>query len=159
MLLRVMQPFAIFAAASAFAVACSPSGGDVQDGPVTPLAIETAQGSHSFSVEIADDNAERGQGLMNRHSMSRDHGMLFIYEKDQPVSFWMKNTYIPLDLIFISSDGVVRRVSMNAEPHDLEGIPSGEPVRAVLEVNAGTAIALGIKSGDRIRHAAFGTAP
>lgn len=158
MLLRVMQPFAIFAA-SIFAVACSPSGSDVVEGPVTPLAVDTAQGSHRFSVEIADDNAERAQGLMNRHSMDRDHGMLFIYDKDQPVSFWMKNTYIPLDLIFISSEGVVRRVSMNAEPHDLDGIPSGEPVRAVLEVNAGTAIALGIKPGDRVRHAAFGTAP
>jgi uncharacterized protein len=158
MLVGVMQPFVVFAAFSALVVACSPSEEEADDIHVEALTIETAGGNHKFSVEIADTVPERAQGLMNRHELDADRGMLFIYEDEQKVSFWMKNTYIPLDLIFIGSDGTIRRIAMNAMPHSLDGIPSTVPVRAVLEVKAGTALTLGIRTGDRVRHAAFGNA-
>jgi uncharacterized membrane protein (UPF0127 family) len=85
--------------------------------------------------------------------------MLFIYDSEQRVNFWMKNTYISLDLIFIGSDGTIQRAVVNARPHSLDGISSTVPVRAVLEVKAGTVVSLGIKRGDRVHHAAFGNAP
>jgi Uncharacterized conserved protein len=109
-----------------------------------------------FSVEIADDAGERALGLMNRSEMARSHGMLFVYEKPQPVAFWMANTLIPLDMIFTDRRGVVTRVHENAVPLDRTPIPGGDAVFAVLEINAGLAKRLGIAPGDVLRHPAFG---
>lgn len=120
-----------------------------------PLQIVTASGVHDFKVEIAADDASRERGLMNRRYMPADHGMLFEFPSDAPVAFWMKNTYIPLDMIFLSRAGVVTNVVADAEPLSESVIPSGPPCAAVLEVNGGVAAAIGVKVGDRVRHAFF----
>ena len=120
-----------------------------------PLEIVTADGTHAFQVEIAADEASRERGLMNRRYMPADRGMLFEFEREAPVSFWMKNTYIPLDLIFISRTGVVTNIVADAEPLSERIIPSGPPCAAVLELNGGTASAIRLNVGDRIRHPFF----
>ncbi len=120
-----------------------------------PLQIVTASGAHDFKVEIAADDASRERGLMNRRYMPADHGMLFEFPSDAPVAFWMKNTYIPLDMVFLSRSGVVTNVVANAEPLSERVIPSGPPCAAVLEVNGGVAAAIGLKVGDRVRHGFF----
>jgi len=119
------------------------------------LEIATATGVHKFEVEIASDEASRAAGLMNRRYMAADHGMLFEFDRDEPQTFWMKNTYIPLDMIFISRAGTVTHVVTNAEPLSERVIPSGPPCAAVLELNGGTAAAIGLKIGDRVRHPFF----
>jgi uncharacterized protein len=119
------------------------------------LQIITASGTHEFQVEIANDDASRERGLMYRRYMPADRGMLFEFEREAPVSFWMKNTYIPLDMIFISRGGVVTNVVANAEPLSERVIPSGPPCAAVLELNGGAAAAIGLKIGDRVRHPFF----
>ena len=120
-----------------------------------PLQIVTASGTHEFQVEIAADDASRERGLMNRRYMPADRGMLFEFEREAPVSFWMKNTYIPLDMIFISRAGMVTNVVADAEPLSERIIPSGPPCAAVLELNGGAAAAIGLKVGDRVRHPSF----
>lgn len=119
------------------------------------LEIATSSGQHAFQVEIAANDASRERGLMDRRYMAPDHGMLFEFMSDQPVSFWMKNTYIPLDMIFISPAGVVTHIVANAEPLSERVIPSGGPCVAVLELNGGTAAAIGLKVGDKVRHPFF----
>jgi len=121
------------------------------------LRIVTASGTHEFQVEIANDDASRERGLMYRRYMPADRGMLFEFEREAPVSFWMKNTYIPLDMIFISRGGVVKNVVANAEPLSERVIPSGPPCTAVLELNGGTAAAIGLKVGDTVTHPFFRT--
>jgi len=108
-------------------------------------------GQASFVVEIADDRAERSQGLMNRESMPRSAGMLFVYEQPQPVSFWMENTLIPLDMIFVDPTGLVTQVHENARPLDRTPIPGGDRVLYVLEINGGLAGVLGIAAGSQMR--------
>lgn len=117
----------------------------------TPLVIETASGSRSFTVELADDPAERAAGLMFRTRMDDDHGMLFVFEETQLVGFWMKNTPLSLDLLFIGEDGRVKAVK-RGEPMSEATIAAQEPVRYVLELNAGTAEKAGIAPGDLCRH-------
>ncbi|MDO6584548.1 DUF192 domain-containing protein [Salipiger sp. 1_MG-2023] len=112
-------------------------------------------GSARFHVSVADDAAERAQGLMYVQKMPSATGMLFAYEREQPVSFWMKNTFIPLDMIFADASGRVTRVHSNAVPHDETPIPSGAPVRYVLEINAGLAKQMGIAPGSQIQHPAI----
>ena len=107
-------------------------------------------GVHVFTVEIADDDAERARGLMYRKELPEGRGMLFDFHREQDVAFWMKDTYISLDIIFIRGDGTIRRVAANTEPLSEVSIPSGGPVRAVLEVIAGTAKKLGIEPGDKV---------
>src|ERR1700728_235919 len=97
------------------------------------LEIVTSTGRHAFQVEIADDDATRERGLMDRRYMAADHGMLFEFDREAPVSFWMKNTYIPLDMIFIAPSGVVTHIAANAEPLSERVIPSGGACIAVLE--------------------------
>lgn len=111
---------------------------------------------HPFSVELANNDAERTRGLMFRKSLPEGQGMLFDFKRDQPVSFWMHNTYISLDMIFISGDGRIVHIAENAKPLSDDMIPSGAPVRAVLEVIAGTAQKLGIAPGDRVAGSIFG---
>jgi uncharacterized protein len=108
-----------------------------------------------FSVEVADTDAERAQGLMFREAMATGAGMLFLYEKPQRASFWMKNTLIPLDMVFADATGTVTRVHDRAVPGDLTGIDGGEGVLAVLEINGGLAARLGIVPGTVLRHPAF----
>ncbi|SEP56488.1 DUF192 domain-containing protein [Thalassovita taeanensis] len=112
-------------------------------------------GQARFSVEVANTEAARAQGLMHRDSMPRSAGMLFIYERPQMVAFWMKNTLISLDMIFADATGVVRRVHHGAVPGDLTPIPGGRGILAVLEINGGLARAMGIKPGTVLRHPAF----
>jgi uncharacterized membrane protein (UPF0127 family) len=120
-----------------------------------PLTIVTASGRHEFQVELADTDASRAQGLMYRRSLAPDRGMLFDFKRVEPVSMWMQNTYVSLDMLFIRPDGTIARVAMNAEPLSTRTIPSGEPVLAVLEVPAGTAARLGVKAGDKVEHPIF----
>jgi hypothetical protein len=119
------------------------------------LEIATATGRHAFQVEIADNDASREHGLMDRRYMGADRGMLFEFDRDAPASFWMKNTYIPLDMIFIARSGVVTRIVANAEPLSERVIPSGGPCAAVLELNGGTAASIGLKVGDKLLHPFF----
>ena len=109
-------------------------------------------GTARFSVELADAPEERSIGLMNRASMAKSAGMLFLYETSQPVAFWMENTLIPLDMIFMSADGVVQRIHENAVPLDRTLIPGGENILAVLEINGGMSALLGITVGSELRH-------
>jgi len=120
-----------------------------------PLTVVSGSARHAFQVEVARDDATRAQGLMYRRSMPANQGMLFDFARVQPVSMWMQNTYLSLDMLFIRPDGSIARVAENAEPLSTRTIPSGEPVLAVLELNAGTAARLGIKAGDRIEHPLF----
>ena len=120
------------------------------------IEIVTRSGVHAFSVELATNTAERAVGLMFRKELPDGRGMLFDFHEDQPVQFWMHNTYISLDMIFIAADGRVVRVAENAKPMSDDLISSGRPVRAVLEVIAGTARKLGIAAGDRVTGAFFG---
>jgi uncharacterized protein len=122
------------------------------------IEIVTRTGVHAFSVELATNTAERAVGLMYRKELPEGRGMLFDFHEDQPVQFWMHNTYISLDMIFIAGDGRVVRVAENAKPMSDDLIPSGRPVRAVLEVIAGTARKFGIAAGDRVTGAFFGKA-
>ena len=119
------------------------------------LEIMTANGKHSFSVELARTREEQDKGLMFRRELPDGQGMLFDFTTDQKVAFWMENTYISLDIIFINGDGRIRRIAENAEPLSKATISSDGPVRAVLEVIAGTARKLGIKEGDRVVHPIF----
>ena len=116
-----------------------------------PLVIDTAQGDRVFTVEIADDNAERSRGLMFRQNLPEMRGMLFVFENTRRVAFWMKNTPLPLDLIFVGEDGRVLTVG-RGEPFSEAPIAPTGPVRFVLEVHQGTSGALGISAGDRLRH-------
>jgi len=120
------------------------------------LSIATQGGQRqSFRVEVARNDADRAQGLMFRRSMPADQGMLFDFGRVEPVSMWMQNTYLSLDMLFIRADGTIARIAANTEPLSTRTIPSGEPVLAVLELNAGTAAKLGIKAGDRVEHPIF----
>lgn len=124
-----------------------------------PLEIASKSGVHVFAVEMANTPQEQARGLMFRRSLPEGQGMLFDFHQEQPTSFWMKNTYIPLDMIFIRADGTVSTVGANAVPYSERPIPSAGPVRAVLEINAGLAKSLGIEPGARVRHAIFGDPP
>ena len=114
------------------------------------LEIVTRNGVFPFRVEIANTDEERSQGLMFRREVPEGYGMLFDFKQDTNVTMWMKNTYVSLDMIFIRADGRIARIAENTEPQSTRIIPAGAPVRAVLEVVAGTARKLGIRPGDRV---------
>jgi uncharacterized protein len=125
--------------------------------PRSPLVIKTADGvEHRFTVELATTEAERERGLMFRTAMAPDAGMLFDFKEVEPVAMWMKDTYLPLDMLFIARDGRIAHIAERAVPYSLATISSGEPVLAVLELNSGTASRLKIKPGDRVIHPIFG---
>ncbi len=124
--------------------------------PTEPLSIVTSDGkSHSFRVEIAKSPQEQARGLMFRESLAADAGMLFLHVKEEPQSMWMKNTLIPLDMLFIRADGRISRITERAVPGSLTTISSRGRVLAVLELRGGTVARLGIKTGDRVEHRAF----
>ena len=122
------------------------------------LVVVTASREIKFEVELALNDAERSRGLMYREKLGPYDGMLFDFHQDAPVSFWMKNTLIPLDMVFIAGDGTIKHVHANAVPLSTDAIPSQFPVRAVLEINGGSARLLGIKPGDKVKHPIFGNA-
>jgi uncharacterized protein len=119
------------------------------------LEIVSKTGVHVFSVELANTDEQRARGLMFRKELPEGTGMLFDFEREADVSMWMKNTYIPLDMIFIKRDGRILRIAENTEPMSTTIIPSGGPALAVLEVIGGTAKKLGIAPGDRVAHPMF----
>jgi uncharacterized protein len=121
-----------------------------------PLVIETANGPVSFTVELATTSEERSQGLMNREEMADDHGMIFDFGATRPVMMWMKNTILPLDMVFLAPDGEVLGVAAEAVPFSETIISSPGPVRYVLEINAGLAAEKGIAAGDKVVHPAVG---
>ena len=121
------------------------------------IQVITDTGSFEFVVEIADTDQERSQGLMFREKMRVKNGMLFHFEETAPVTMWMKNTPLPLDMVFINPDGTVRKVEHDTTPFSRKIISSGGPVSHVLELNAGIANLIGLKAGDRINHRFFST--
>jgi len=137
----------------------APNPAGAQTLPESPLVISSGAKSHRFTVELADDDAERSTGLMHRGQMNDDHGMLFDFQTPRRVAFWMRNTFIPLDMIFIKSDGEIVSIFENVPPLNDNTVGPERPVRAVLELNAGTSKKLGLKVGDMVRHAAFNNGP
>jgi uncharacterized membrane protein (UPF0127 family) len=123
--------------------------------PVETIRIDTAAGPQAFHVEIAADHLSQERGLMFRREMAADAGMLFDLHQSEQIAFWMKNTELPLDMLFIRADGTVSSIEPNAVPYSTDPIPSAEPVRAVLEINGGRAYALGIKPGDHVHAEIF----
>ena len=139
-------------------LACSPAGGDGERPAFArdAIAIETLDGRrHRFEVELAITPRQRAWGLMFRESLAADQGMLFLFAREAPRSFWMKNTPLGLDLLFLDRGGAVVAIARDARPFDETPIPSGVPAAAVLEVPAGTVERLGLAEGDRVRHRAF----
>jgi len=144
----------LVAAGTSFAVFAGSPPARAAGEPTIEIISKT--GVHAFAVELATNEAERARGLMFRKELPEGRGMLFDFENDQPVSFWMRNTYLSLDMIFIRGDGRILSIAENTEPLSDRLIPSGGPVRAVLEVIAGTARKLGIVPGDRVVGSVFG---
>ena len=120
------------------------------------IKIVARSGVHAFTVELATNDAERDRGLMFRKKLAQNHGMLFDFKSEQPLAFWMHDTYISLDMMFIGGDGRIRRIEEAAQPMSDTPIRSGAPARAVLEVIAGTARKFGIAPGDRVTGSVFG---
>jgi hypothetical protein len=139
----------------AFAVFALLAAAPAQAAGVQALEIVSRTGVHTFTVELADNDAEREKGLMFRKELPEGSGMLFDFHAEAPVSFWMQNTYIPLDMIFIRGDGRILRIAENTEPLSTKLVPSGGPIRAVLEVIGGTARKMGIAPGDRVASPIF----
>ena len=141
--------------------ACAPQGGGRTAASArsaagleeVPLTIQSRSGTHRFTVEVARTPEQQAMGLMHRQSLAPDRGMLFPYDPPQNASFWMKNTLIPLDIIFIREDGTVALLAENTVPLSLDPIPSLEPVAAVLEIAGGRAAELGIQAGDKVNWA------
>ena len=127
--------------------------------PVFPrgsLVIVRADGQKfTLDIEIATTRVQTEYGLMFRHSLPKDSGMLFLFTPDRPESFWMKNTYIPLDMLFVRADGTIVKIVTHAQPLNLAPIASDEPVRGVIEINGGEADRRGLKTGDRVLYPAF----
>jgi uncharacterized membrane protein (UPF0127 family) len=132
-------------AGSVLAADCAPDRLDLRQGETTLR----------FRVEVADDPAERSRGLMYREQLPRFGGMLFVYDAPEPVAFWMKNTLIPLDMLFFDASGRLAAVHENAVPGDLTPIPGGDAIQYVLEINGGAARRLGIVPGAELRHPAL----
>lgn len=122
------------------------------------LTIETANGPQVFTVELAVDGLQRQQGLMFRERMANDAGMLFDFGEPREVAMWMRNTLIPLDMLFIDEAGVIRRIHEGAKPHDETPLPSGGPVKFVLELNKGAVSARKIAVGNRVVSPQIGNA-
>jgi hypothetical protein len=147
----------VLAAPLALAAAAARAQGDVAF-ERSSLVIAAGGRDLKFEIELALTEPQRERGLMYRKQLGPYEGMLFDFHREMPVSFWMKNTLIPLDMVFIGADGVVKHVHANAVPLSTDTVPSMYPVRAVLEINGGSARLLGIKPGDTVKHPIFGNA-
>jgi uncharacterized protein len=158
-MMRPWRPRAIVAAflrlvgAALVALSLAAAAGALAES-LQPLEIVTATGPHQFKVELADTPAERAKGLMFRRSMPPNQGMLFDFHDEVPIMMWMKNTYIPLDMVFVDRTGTVTRVAPDAVPLSEETIAGGMAY-AVIELNGGVAGKIGLKPGDAIHHPAF----
>jgi uncharacterized membrane protein (UPF0127 family) len=119
------------------------------------LTLHTASGAHRIDIEVAESDAEKAYGLMFRRSLDDNAGMLFPYPTAHEITMWMRNTFIPLDMIFIRADGTVHRIATDTEPHSENIIGSQGDVTGVLEMKAGSARRLELKPGDRVEHAHF----
>jgi uncharacterized membrane protein (UPF0127 family) len=108
-----------------------------------------------LTVWLADSAPRQSQGLMFVRSLPQMRGMLFVHDEPRALSMWMKNTYIPLDMVFIGSDGRIQQIIANTKPHSLDIIRSDKPARAVLEIAGGEAQRLGLRVGQRVQHAAL----
>ena len=122
-----------------------------RDFPHSDIVISAARACHHFDVYLAINNEQRRRGLMHVRSLAAHQGMLFVYPNDGEYAMWMKNTFIPLDIVFIRADGSVSSVIANAEPQSLKTLPSVEPVRYVLELNGGSAARFGIAAGSHVQ--------
>ncbi len=125
--------------------------------PVEKVVIETRSGPRRFTMEIAADDASRARGLMHRTHLAREAGMLFDFKTPLMTAFWMKDTPLPLDMLFVRADGTISTVAANAVPFSTAEIVSAEPIRAVIEINGGLARTLGISPGDRVLTPLLGT--
>ncbi len=124
---------------------------------VETVSVRGDFGTAQFTVTVADDPDERAQGLMFVENMASMEGMLFVYERPQRVSFWMRNTLIPLDMIFVDASGVVRNIHPMAQPLDETTIFGGDAIQFVLEINGGMADQLGLEVGDAVQHPSLGS--
>ena len=143
---------ALRVAALAFVVAAPAAA---QDCAANVADLRDADSTLRFQVEVVDTAESRARGLMFRESLPKFSGMLFVYETPQPVAFWMKNTLIPLDMLFFDPEGRLIRIAREAQPHDETPLPGGDNVRFVLEINGGLAETLGIDLGAELRHPAI----
>ena len=141
-----------FALATLLAVAGAAAAGRAESGPLEPLTIETGTGVHVIEVEVVRTPEERGVGLMHRTVLAPDRGMLFDFGTTRPVTMWMKNTLISLDMFFADRSGLIVTIAERTTPLSEKRIRSGQPVRFVLEMIGGSAQRLGIAPGDRLRH-------
>lgn len=123
--------------------------------PLEPLQLVTRKGTYRFQVEIADSEIEREYGLMCRNSLAADRGMLFLFDHADYQAFWMRNTLIPLDIVYIGPDGRVVSIVRNARPLDESPLPSGGKTQFTLELAAGRAAQIGLLPGDRVVHRAI----
>ncbi|WP_243450834.1 DUF192 domain-containing protein [Sphingosinicella sp. CPCC 101087] len=140
------EPIASVSAPAPAPARTAPSGLDL-------VALEIRSGGrvHPFTVEVARTSDEQARGLMFREALGPDEGMIFPFQPPRPASFWMRNTLIPLDILFVRQDGTIARIAANAAPMSEDSITSGgEPVAAVLELRGGRAGELGIREGDRV---------
>ncbi len=124
------------------------------DGRV-PLAIATGEGTVTFQVEVAGTPEAKARGLMFQESLAEDHGMLFLFDPPANIAMWMKNTLIPLDMLFIDANGRIVKIAARTEPHSTVAITAGQPVRAVLEINGGASQRFGIREGDTVIQPTF----
>lgn len=148
----------LFAVMAVAAAVCAGNAAGAGDGPawrVDPVTVVTGQGQFIFAAQIADTPALRQRGLMFRKQMAGNAAMLFDFQSTGPVSMWMRNTPLSLDMIFIREDGIVHRIEQDTVPYSEAIIRSGGDIRAVLEVKAGVARKIGLAPGDRIRHGMF----
>ena len=142
-------------AAFLFVLLLAGNGAALERFATSKLSIVTAKGAQHFTVEMAETRDQHAQGLMYRRSMAADAGMLFVYKTPQAASFWMRNTFIPLDMLFVGADGKIVNIQERTVPQSLNPVRSKGPVLAILELNGGTTSRLSIRPGDKIRHAMF----
>lgn len=123
------------------------------------LVLAAGETKHQLTIEVAETPAEKAKGLMFRRALGENEGMLFLYTEPQPVAMWMRNTYLPLDMVFIDRFGTIISIAERTVPFSEDRIESGGSVLAVLEINGGLAERLGLKPGDQVLYSAFGTSP
>jgi hypothetical protein len=150
--------FGRLAAGASVALTLLLSPGAIAAGNGT-LVLKTDSGPHNFTIELAITPAERALGLMYRRTLPADAGMLFLYDKPQPLNMWMRNTFISLDMVFIGADGKVHRIESRTEPFSTQLISSEGDVQGVLELNAGTAASIGLRAGDEVVYPGLNGAP
>ena len=153
---RALLLLATAIAASSFAFL---TGAQLQRFATSELTIVSATGPHRFTVEVAEAPAQMEQGLMFRRALAPDAGMLFDYKTPTMATMWMRNTLIPLDMLFVDAQGRIVNIHQRAVPQSLDVIAAAAPVRAVIELNGSTAARLGIAPGDQVQHPIFGNTP